>query len=99
MTKAKKYYAPTLKSLWLPSIVAVDLFVSTGYRMGFALFAVQKTRKYLFFGEARFKVTMVSTMDALKAKKHEILTQSEDYEMAECVDACIKRTETMELID
>lgn len=95
MNQNKKYYAPVLKSLWLPSIIEMDLFISTGYRMGFALFSIRKTRKYLFFGPARYQVIMVSTMDALKAKKHEILTQSEDYEMVQCVDECIKRTEKM----
>ena len=88
MSKNVQYTAPYMKSEWMDR-EAVRQYIQMAYRIGFALLETKKTKKYLFFGPRRYKVTLVSTYEALQAKKQEILGKTEDYEVLGEIENCV----------
>ena len=88
MSKNVQYTALYMQSEWMDS-EGIKEYMKGPYRMGFALLETKKTKKYLFFGPIRYKVKMVSTYEALQAKKQEILGKTEDYEVLGEIENCV----------
>lgn len=88
MSKNVQYTALYMQSEWM-DLPGIREYIQMPYRMGFALLETKKTKKYLFFGPMRYKVTMVSTYLALQAKRQEILGNTEDYEVLGEIEKCV----------
>lgn len=86
-----------MQSDWL-SKDQLQHYIQYPYRMGFVILGIKRTKKYLFFGPSRYKVTLVCTYEAFEYRKNRIISSTEDYEVLRDIDNCMNAMKQAEPI-
>lgn len=74
---------------WFTDIDATKPHIDTILNLGYAIAEVKIKKKYKFFGQKMYQVHMVTTVNALIAKKQELIYGTEQYELVPTINGMI----------